>query len=84
MGFDTDMAEHLQTHADKTLDILRDTDIVNFSAGASRMMILRAKPNAVPEARKKVEVGAFVCTAGSNSKQARFILNIINIMDSCF
>lgn len=38
-------ADNISEHADKTLDIARDTAIVNLSVGSTRVMILRSKPD---------------------------------------
>lgn len=35
--------DHINEHSDKTVDILRGTNIVNFSVGASRTFVLRLK-----------------------------------------
>lgn len=38
-----DGQDHINEHSDKTLDIERDTNIINFSAGASRTLFLKPK-----------------------------------------
>jgi nicotinamidase-related amidase/alkylated DNA repair dioxygenase AlkB len=40
--------DNISEHSDKTLDIVRDSDIVNLSLGAQRTMVLRAKKSSDP------------------------------------
>src|SRR5690606_15955198 len=37
--------DNIAEHADKTIDMLRGSCVVNFSFGASRVMILKPKPD---------------------------------------
>ena len=43
-------ADYISEHADKTLDVLRGSAIVNLSLGATRVMVLRGKKEALPGA----------------------------------
>ncbi|KDQ52613.1 hypothetical protein JAAARDRAFT_480823 [Jaapia argillacea MUCL 33604] len=41
-------ADYISEHSDKTIDVVRDSSIVNVSIGAQRVMVLRTKKDAIP------------------------------------
>jgi hypothetical protein len=53
-------SDYISEHSDKTLDIVRGTNIVNVSVGAQRQMILRRKrdPSVRPPPRQSPTSGA--------------------------
>lgn len=48
--------DYISEHADKTLDIARGTAIVNISFGATRVMILKTKPNVTEKKVYKIDL----------------------------
>jgi len=57
-------SDYISEHSDKTLDIVRGTNIVNVSVGAQRQMVLRRKrdPSVRPPPRTNSTSGAPVTT----------------------
>ena len=47
-------ADYISEHSDKTIDVVRDSSIVNVSLGAQRTMFLRTKRDAGPKQAQRV------------------------------
>ncbi|KAF9447131.1 hypothetical protein P691DRAFT_802952 [Macrolepiota fuliginosa MF-IS2] len=48
-------ADYISDHSDKTIDVIRNSSIVNVSLGAQRVMTLRQKKDRIPKDQERVD-----------------------------
>ncbi|KAI0919596.1 hypothetical protein AcV5_001621 [Taiwanofungus camphoratus] len=73
-------ADYISEHSDKTIDVVRGSNIVNVSLGAERIMTLRTKKDAaaaIPDSPPcATSVGARIANVSTDSAAQRAILRV--------